>query len=117
MCVLFGPEVVLKNAFAAQGDTKPYIEVDALRKFCDILNNKIAKVGSGRYKYVYFELDQDDLEEYCEEDEQFVRGINRIYVTRPKDKDGLIRVNSAYTEEIRDSLKEARKEFAAYTGI
>lgn len=117
MCVLFGPEVVIKNAFAAQENTKPYIELDALRKFCDILFHHVSQTnsGAGRYKYVCFQLDREDLEEFCEEDGQFINGINRIYMTKAVDKAGCTCVNAVYAKEIRDSLDAARNEFAACT--
>lgn len=112
MCVLFGPEVVLNNVFAAK--QKEYVEWEELSDFCNILYKKVTGIQSnaGRYRYVHFQLNQEDLEEFFEVDGKFLNGINRIYSLKKIDDIECEKINFIYTSEIRQSLIETRKEFA-----
>lgn len=115
MCVYFGPEVMIKNTFMASVDNPLYIEWEAIRRFSNILYDKISKNCSRRngIKYVYFQLGKMDLEDFCESNSQFISGINRIYRNQEIDPASWESVNTVYSEEIQNSLKDARDEFTA----
>lgn len=115
MCVLMGPEVILNNAFCAKKDKElPFLENNALRRFCNILYDKITgENASGiRYKYVCFQVDEADVEEFCDTDNRFVKGIDKVYCKKKVDEETLQKINSIYEPEIQIMLKDAREAFA-----
>jgi len=109
-----GPQVIINNAFFAQKEPLPYLEIDKLRKFCNILYDKITG-GSNYgvvYKYVLFQVSEADVEKFCDADEQFVRGIGKVFCMGKIEEEKIERINSAYASEIRMMLKDARDAFA-----
>lgn len=115
MCVLMGPEVIINNAFyAKRNEVQPFLEIDALRRFCNILYDKITGDNESgiSYKYVYFQVDKADVEEFCNIDDQFIRGIDKVFCTRKVEEYELEKINSVYEPEIRTMLKNAREVFA-----
>ena len=115
MCVLISPEVVINNAFFAKKDkTQSFLENNALRTFCNILYQKITSENESGicYKYVYFQMDEADVEEFCDIDDQFIQGIDRVYCTREVQEETVAKVNSIYTPEVRTMLKNARDTFS-----
>lgn len=115
MCVLLGPKVIISNAFfAKQNLNLSFMEMNSLRDFCNILYDKITgnNQHGGNNKYVYFKVDDSDLDDFFDSNEDFVRGINKIYKLKDIDIDELCAVNSIYDLEIQASLENARNEFA-----
>lgn len=116
MCVMMGPEVVINNAFLAKKEViSNYMEFSSLREFCNILHEKIT--GDNRsgisYKYAYFQVDEADIEKFCDLDAQFIRGIDKIFCTRIVEQEDVDRINSMYAQEVQDIIEEARDTFAA----
>lgn len=115
MCVLIGPEVIINNAFFAKGnEMQSFLEVNALKTFCNILYDKITGDNESgiSYKYVYFQVDEIDVEEFCDFNNQFMRGIDKIFCTRKVEEKQLEEVNSIYAPEIQVMLRNAREAFA-----
>ncbi len=115
MCVLMGPEVIINNAFFAKSDeVQPFLEINALRTFCNILYDKITGDNDSgiSYKYVYFQVDEVDVEEFCDFDRQFMRGIDKIFCIEKVDRKKLEEINSIYAPEIQTMLRNAREAFA-----
>ncbi len=111
MCLVLNPEVVLMNAFyASKGKTKDLNNI-ALRKFCNILHDDIIEDNTN-YKYVYFDMDDDELDDYLELNRRFERGINRVYCIGDIEELEMQRVNSVYTQEIQSIIQKARESFA-----
>lgn len=114
MCVLLGSEVILKNAFAAmEKKAVKCLKFQDLRNFCNIIFDKMEENENIRSKYVYLQVDEADIEEYCESEGDFTRGIDKIYMNFPADKDTLLTVNGIYSSEIQQVLADAREEFAS----
>lgn len=114
--VLMGPEVIIYNAFFAKREENlVFLEFSALRNFCNILYDKITGENESgtRYKYVCFQVDEMDVEEFCDVDIQFARGIDKVFCTGKIEEEKIERINSAYEPAIRIMLKNAREVFAA----
>lgn len=114
MCLLMGPQVIINNAFLAKKEPQPFLEISALRKFCNILYDKITdrNEGGGSYKYVLFQVTEADVERFCDDDDQFVRGIGKVFCTRKVEAEKVEKINSIYTSEVQIMLKDAREAFA-----
>lgn len=114
MCLLMGPQVIINNAFLAKKGAQSFLEISALRRFCNILYDKITgecKSGGG-YKYVLFQVSDADVERFCDRDDQFVRGIGKVFCTREVEAEKVEKINSIYASEIQIILKDAREAFA-----
>lgn len=114
MCLLMGPQVIINNAFLAKKGPQPFLEISALRKFCNILYGKITGGNGVGYKYVLFQVSEADVERFCDSDDQFVRGIGKVFCTREVEEEKVEKINSVYTSEIQIMLKDAREAFAEY---
>lgn len=114
MCLLMGPQVIINNAFLAKKGPQPFLEISALRKFCSILYDRItgSSESEGGYKYVLFQVSEADVERFCDRDDQFVKGIDKVFCTREVEAEKVERVNSIYASEIQVMLKDAREAFA-----
>lgn len=114
--VFMGPEVIINNAFfAKRNEELAFLDFSALRSFCNILYDKITG-GNGRgkgYKYVCFQVDEMDVEEFCDANIQFVRGIDKVFCMGKIEEEDLKIINSIYEPEIQTMLKDAREVFAA----
>lgn len=111
MCLVLSPEVVLTNAFyASKGKTKNLNNI-ALREFCSILQDDITGDNTN-HKYVYFDMDDEDLDDYLEFNRRFERGINKVYCVDDIEEPEMQRVNSVYTKEIQSIIQRARETFA-----
>lgn len=109
--------MIISNAFLAKKnelELDTFLEIEELREFCNILYDKITgENDSGiRYKYVCFQADEADVERFCEVDDQFKQGIDRIYCTREVKAEVVQRINSVYSEEIQIMIRNAREAFA-----
>lgn len=115
MCVLLGPEVIINNAFLARQPEAGTLTITELKRFCSIVYEKITsnKQAGAKYKYVCLQVDREELEDFFSSDERFIKGIDTVYMTNKVDIPALENVNAMYAPEIRNSLKEARIEFAA----
>lgn len=115
MCVLINPEVVISNAFfARKHEETTFLETSALQEFCNIVYEKITGSTNGRNnKYVYFQVDDVDMDEFCSCNERYVKGINKIYATEIIQSDELNKVNSIYDKDIQRSLAAAREVFSS----
>lgn len=110
-----GKEVIINNAFFAKKDEMcSFLEINALREFCNILYDKITGENESgiSYKYVCFQADEADVEEFCDIDGRFIRGIDKVYCTRAVEEETVRRINSIYAPEIQIMLKNAREAFA-----
>lgn len=114
MCLLMGPQVIINNAFLAKKEQQSVLEISALRKFCNILYDKITgKNESGViYKYVLFQVSEADVERFCDDDDQFVRGIGKVFCTGKVEPEKVEKINSVYPSEVQLMLKDAREAFA-----
>lgn len=114
MSVHMGPEVIINNAFYAKKGAQPFLEISALRNFCNILYKKITGENrSGiRYKYVQFQVAGTDIEDFFETDNNFIKGIGKVVCVEEVKEETIRRLNSAYTPEIQKMLEDARKDFA-----
>lgn len=113
MCLMMGPQVIINNAFLAKKGPQPFLEISALRKFCNILYDKITSGNENgiSYKYVLFQVSETDVERFCDDDDQFVRGIGKVFCTREVEAEKVEKINSVYASEIRIMLKDAREAF------
>lgn len=114
--VFMGPEVIINNAFfAKRNEELTFLEFSALRNFCNILYDQITG-GNGngkRYKYVCFQVDEMDVEAFCDADIQFARGIDKVFCRGKIEEEKLKIINSVYEPDIQTMLKDAREVFAA----
>lgn len=113
MCILLDSKVVLSNAFFARSEEEHrFIEMNELRDFCGILYDKITQRGKKYYKYVCFQVDEEDIEEFCRYDDRFAKGINKIYTIDKIHSDEVNRINSIYSQDIQQSIESAREAFS-----
>lgn len=112
MCLLLKPEVVFTNAFYAIKETGVNdLKTESLREFCSILYSDITS-GNTDYKYVYFNMDNDEIDDYLKYEKKFERGIGRVcFVGDAKDLD-IDRTNSIYAQDVQEILQQARETFA-----
>lgn len=112
MCLLMGPQVIINNAFFAQKEQPSYLDISQLRRFCNILYDKITGSSDSGYKYVLFQVSEADVGKFCDVDDQFVRGIGKVFCMGKVEEETVERINSVYASEIRMMLKDARDTFA-----
>lgn len=113
MCILLDSKVVVSNAFFAQSEKKnSFIAMSDLRKFCDILYAELTKKEERSCKYVCFQVDQNDIEDFCREDHRFTKGMNKIYSIDRIKAEEVNKINAIYSIEVRKSIESARKKFA-----
>lgn len=106
-------EIIISNAFfAKQGAAQNYLEFNALRKFCNIAYEKIISNQNADCKYVCFEAEEEDLDDFCDADTRYVRGIDKVFRVGEIANSELERLNSIYTVEVQESLEAARIAFA-----
>lgn len=74
MSLLIKPKIVINNAFAAKQAS--VLSNSMLRKFCDMLHDRLMENG---YKYVVFQVSDEDIDEFCEKDGQFIKGIKKSF--------------------------------------
>lgn len=102
--VLIKPKIICYNAFAAAKTCQ--MTMKELGDYCQILSDKLTDNG---YKYMVFDVDDKDFDEFCAKDTRFIKGITKIVSTeiiRTEDAD---KVNSIYEQKIQEILKETRK--------
>lgn len=114
MCVYIGPKVFINNAFYARSEAQSFLEMSTLRRFHNILYDKITEKDKGyvKYKYVHFQLGVRDMEDFFETDSHFIEGIDKVICIEKVKKETVDNINSIYEPEIRQRIEEARKEFA-----
>ncbi len=115
MSVCMGPKIIINNAFCAKKSYQPFLEISALRNFCNILYDKITgddEIGNS-YKYVQFQVDDSDIESFFEADDHYIKGIDKIVCVKQVKEETLKKLNSVYAPEIQEILEAAREEFAA----
>ncbi len=114
MSVYMGPKIIINNAFYAKKGAQPFLEISSLRNFCNILYEKITGVNrSGiSYKYVQLQVTGTDIEDFLEADTHFIKGIGKVVCVKEIEEETVERINSVYTPEIQEILKDAREEFA-----
>lgn len=105
MAIHFGPKVVLYNAFlskqAADGSGRCSLSFDDLRKFCSDLYDSVVKLG---YKYVVLDCEKDSIDAFCDKEDGFVRGIDKIFCIHGVDSAAVNDVNRRYPEDIQQVL-------------
>ncbi len=115
MSVYMGPKVIINNAFYAKQGAQPFLEISALRDFCNILYEKIT--GENRcgisYKYVQLQVASTDIENFFETDNHFIKGIGKVVCVEAVKEETVQKLNSVYAPEIQEMLKDAREAFAA----
>lgn len=99
MAVYFNPEVILYNAFLSkQKISEPecyFITFHNLRKYCNNLYDAIVQTG---YKYVVINGDTENIDDFCNMDNNFIRGIDKMFCT--------CKINSAYVEKLNSKYPE-----------
>ena len=106
MCPLFNAEVIINNAFYAKNRTN-VLSFDELKTFVNKLYEKITST----YKYVALSLNENDIDEYCENSNKFAVGIDKIYLLKTVEDVELKEINSRYDEHIQKVLECVRSEF------
>lgn len=114
MCVKIGPDVIINNAFYAVGTGVPYLDIITLKQFSQIVYKIITTSDDnhGKYKYVYFEVSESDVEEYIRSTNRFIKGFGNIYAQEPINKIDVEKINSAYSLDVQEMLQQARAKFA-----
>ncbi len=102
MAIYFDPEVILYNAFLSKQKTNKYkcyfITFYNLRKFCNNLYNKITRIG---YKYVVINGDTESIDFFCDRNNDFIRGIYKMFCTCKISSADVEKINKKYPEDIR----------------
>lgn len=116
MCVAFDPEVIYKNAFYAIEANKPFVKL--LKRdivvFCSILEEEITKKSSenSKYKYVYFNFDQNTLSSFYEDYFGKFNVIgDDIFSSEAINEQEIDRINRNYDDYVKSALKKARDVF------
>lgn len=114
MCLLVKSEIIISNAFFAGHEQVTSLDFSDLKKFCDILYDEITncEISKGGYKYVYFQADEKDVDDFCSCNNCFIRGIDKVYRTGNINSQELSEINSIFTEEVQLLLKNARRRFS-----
>lgn len=114
MSLCMGPQIIINNAFYAQAGAQSFLELSTLRSFCNILYDKITghnKSGIS-YKYVHFQVNEADIDDFFEMDDHFIRGINKVVCVKEVKAETVKKLNSIYAPEIQVILEDARETFA-----
>lgn len=113
MCVLIGPDVIISNAFFAKQSEGDFLEISELQEFSSILYKRITgKNDSGVcYKYVSFQADRQDVDDFCRTNQGFIHGIDKIHCIKNVEFDDVKSINSKYAPEIQTMLQNARDDF------
>lgn len=108
MSLVIKPQVIFANAFLAR--PKKSLEISELRTFCNLLYDKLVEGG---YKYVILEAGHEDIEVFCERDERFVQGIDKIHCLKPITEEYTKQVNSVFPPDVEKILQSVCTLFAA----
>lgn len=120
MCILVKSDIVINNAFLARKNrANSVLRFSELQEFCNIIYDEITNAATygNQYKYVFFEVDEDDVKHFCSNDKNFIMGIDKVVALGDiKDAD-VEKINSVYGYTIRHSLENARNRFAQMNRI
>lgn len=104
MSVVVIPEIFLYNAFLSRKEG--CLTYKDLAKFANILEDTILK--RSREKYVLLQLEDIAIDEFLENDNNFVRGIEKIYCKVIPQKEKVDEINSRYNIDVQKAFKFAR---------
>lgn len=90
------------------------LEINALQEFCNIIYEEITScISTGRnYKYVYFQVDEDEMQNFFKDNKKFILGVDKVYATSEIRYEDVRKANSVYGNIIQESLAKARERFA-----
>lgn len=102
MAVYFNPKVILYNAFLSKQKIDEYkyrsITFHDLRKFCNNLYDSIVQIG---YKYVVIDCDTENIDDFCDTDNSFIKGIDKMFCTCKIDSTYVEGINRKYPKDIQ----------------
>lgn len=102
MAIYFNSKVILYNAFLSKQKINEHkchsITFNDLRKFCNNLYDSIIQTG---YKYVVIDCNTENIDAFCNTDNSFIRGIDKMFCTCKIDSDYVEEINRKYPKDIQ----------------
>lgn len=102
MAVHLDTDAVLYNAFFTNPnlDFKENFSIsfDNLRRFCDKLYDAVYNAG---HKYIIIHGYAKDIDYFCDNDEKFVKGIDKIFCMKQITHEEIESINRHYPKDIQ----------------